>query len=135
MTPQTLRTSSLALLGLGALATLALLVASSGGAAAFLDGGVRFAAWALAPYALLTVGLSRFWSRRARLAGLAGCAAVVAGAVAAYADALFVHPDPQSALAFVFVPVVQIVVALLTIGLAWALHRSRPPAAEARQAR
>ena len=123
MTPARLHTVTLGFLAAGALGTLAALVVSAGGVSAFRADGIGFVLWALLPYGVLAVGLPRFWSARARTAGLAGTIAAVAGALALYADALWVHPDAQGALAFVFVPVVQLAVATLTLGLAFALHR------------
>ncbi|HEX9952473.1 MAG TPA: hypothetical protein VGB53_11935 [Rubricoccaceae bacterium] len=123
MHPNTLRRLTLALLAAGALGTLAALVWAGDGLGTLSGAGLGFAAWALLPYAALAVGLSRFWSARARVAGLVGAGAVVLGAAALYADALWLHPDAQGALAFVFVPVVQLAVVLGTVGLAWVLHR------------
>ena len=103
--------------------TLVLLVVAAGGVSTFRADGLGFVAWALFPYGVLAVGLPRFWSAQARTAGLAGTAAIVAGALALYADALWLHPDAQGALAFVFVPAVQLAAAAVTLGLAFALHR------------
>ena len=129
MSPTALRRTTLALLAAGALGTLAALAWAGDSADAFSGAGLWFVAWALLPYAALAVGLSRFWSARAGAAGLAGAVAVVLGAAALYADALWLHPSSTGALAFVFVPVVQLAVALVTVGLAWALHRRRGAAA------
>ncbi|HEX8386962.1 MAG TPA: hypothetical protein VF576_12305 [Rubricoccaceae bacterium] len=124
MTPQTLRLATLALLGLGAVSTFALMVHANGSASDLLsDGaGVGFVLWALLPYAALALGLARFRSRRARAVGLAGALVVAACAVAVYVDTLFVHVDAQGALAFVFVPVLQLAVTLVVVGLAWAVE-------------
>ncbi|HEX8298182.1 MAG TPA: hypothetical protein VF594_03405 [Rubricoccaceae bacterium] len=123
MSPTALRRLTLALLATGAIGTLAALVWAGDGLDALSGAGLGFAAWAILPYAALAVGLSHFASARARVAGLAGAAAIVLGAAALYADALWLHPDAQGALAFVFVPVVQLAVVLVTVGLAWVLNR------------
>ena len=129
MSPSRLPAVTRGLLAAGALGTLAALVYAAGGMDAFRAGALGFVLWALFPYGVLAVALPRFWSARARMAGLAGTAAIVVGALALYADALWLHPDAQGALAFVFVPVVQLAVAAGTPGLAWLLHRRRDAAA------
>ena len=92
----------------GALFTLAAMAVAAGGRRPLGGSGLGFAAWALLPYLVLAGGLGRFWSHRARLAGLAGTAVVVLGAAALYADAVWLHPDAQGGLAFVTVPVLQL---------------------------
>ena len=129
MSPTALRRTTLALLAAGALGTLAALAWAGGGGDLLDAAGLGFVAWALLPYVVLAVGLSRFWSARAGAAGLAGAAVVVLGAAALYADAIWLHPDAQGGLAFVTVPVVQLAVVLATVGLAWVLHRRRGAAA------
>lgn len=121
-----LRALTLGLLAVGAAGTLALLVYAAGGVGDFLQNGLVFALWALAPYVLLGFGTTRFWSRPARLAGLVGAAVIVVGALALYVDAVVVHTDSLGALAFASVPLIQAVIVLATIGTAYALHRRRP---------
>ena len=123
MSPIALRSVTLGLLAAGALGTLGLLVYAAGGVAHFLETGLVFALWALAPYVLLGFGTTRFWSRPARLAGLVGAAVIVVGALALYVNAVVVHTDSLGALAFASVPLMQAVVAAATIGTAYALHR------------
>ena len=118
---------TLALLAAGALGTLAALGYAGGGD--LLDAaGLGFVAWALLPYVVLAGGLGRFWSHRARLAGLVGAAVVVLGAAALYADAIWLHPDAQGGLAFVTVPVLQLLLGGATVAAAWWLHRRREAA-------
>ncbi len=123
MTPIALRSATLGLLVLGAVGTLALLVYAAGGVGHFVETGLVFALWALAPYVLLGFGTTRFWSRPARVAGLVGSAVVVVGALALYVDAVVVNTDSLGALAFAAVPLLQAAVALATIGTAFLLHR------------
>jgi len=54
---------------------------------------------------------------------------IVAGALFVYVDAFYVHPDAQSGIAFVTIPLVQLGAALVLLGVAWALDRQARRAA------
>jgi hypothetical protein len=94
----------------GGCATLAFMVhAGRPSGAGWWIGALPFLAWGLAPFAALSLGARALRaSRRALGALLAGAAIVAAATAFALVDAFVVHPDAQSGVAFLFLPVWQL---------------------------
>lgn len=116
-------TSSIALIG--AVATISLLLyASRGASPGSRPSLAAFAAWALSPYLVLYLcarlgPLSGRWPTIVAIAG----ALVTAAAIYGYITGIFINPDPQSGLAFVFLPVYQLAVAVVLLVISMALRR------------
>lgn len=128
MTPKGARSYSLALLALGALFTTVLMLFAMGwlesleSLESLFPEALVFLLWGLVPYGLLAFVHTRFESLEAHLTGLIGSLLVVAGGVGVWVDAFFVRPDAQSGFVFLTLPFVQLCVALILIGLAWAME-------------
>jgi hypothetical protein len=99
-----------------ALGTLALMVSASrpwGDNDAYQDwwgyaGLLLLAVWATVPYLGIVILAKRAVQVRAReILVLAGALIIMVGGLAAYVDAIWLHPDPQGGLAFIVVPLYQ----------------------------
>jgi hypothetical protein len=115
-----LRRVSYSFLVLGGLGTLGLLIYAAQGFRSLISG---FTVWALIPYAAFAIA-----TRVARTRGSV-VAACIASFVAAffglfiYVDALFFHISSTSSLVLVFIPLYQLLAALVV--LVFALERRR----------
>ncbi len=87
-----------------------------------------FVAWVALPWVLIWGCVRLVRGRSAATWWVLGLAALylVLGTWA-YVDALFIHPDPQGALIFLFVPLLGVLAALMLMAGLW-LGRPRPPA-------
>lgn len=120
---QILSNAAAAVVALAALATFFLMLYAGRpwqGSVLSWIGVVAFGAWAISPYALLMFLIrhgrtNRLKSLTLLLLGLA----LSALALFVYVDALFVHPDPQSGLVFLFVPLYQLVGSAIIIAGVW----------------
>ena len=114
-------------MGLGMVSHLALLLkdVKPGGLTVM---ALIFPAWVALPWALIWGCARLARGRRVASWGVAGLALLylVLGTWA-YADALYIHPDPQGALIFLFVPLLEVLPALLLMAGLW-LSRPRLPA-------
>lgn len=131
-TAKAVATATLAVAGGAAVATLALVAALSSPDLPLGErvvGVVAFGLWALSPYlgvVVVVVGLVR-WLPDA-IGALIGCVVLIGLAVGIYLYAFLVHPDPQSPLVLIFVPIYQwmgVVVVAAVVGLL-RLRRRRP---------
>jgi len=112
MTFQRATMTSLAMLGLGALATGAALVRAAG-FSSLLSG---FSLLALSPYAILCGACFLADSSRGRaIATLVVCALVTAFAIFLYGDLIFLHSGSMSGLVFLLVPFYQLPAAILLL--------------------
>lgn len=113
-----IRLATLAVLAVGALATAAIMLAATDGAA---DGGIGwllgFLLWALLPYPLLALGTARLRRHGLQWVVLAGSVLLTAAALLIYALAVWGEPDAQGALVFVFIPLYQLGAAILMLPL------------------
>jgi len=102
------------LLALGAILTLAAMAYAGSSLASLVN---VFTLWALLPYGVLL--LSRFWARSLIRAWvvLGSTTLTVGFAMLAYANSVRPSSGPTSSLAFVAVPLYQLVVATLLLGL------------------
>jgi hypothetical protein len=121
-------TATRVLAAAAALSTLALMVYMAhpwGDNDAFqsLSGYFRLlllAVWAILPYLVLFIIARRAVHAKAgEILILVGALIISAGGLAAYADAVWLHPDPQGGLAFMAVPLYQLVIVGLLAGLLW----------------
>lgn len=91
-------------------------------------GAYAFAvAWLILPHAAMAALLFSLWRRAKPL--LPWCiAAVLVAAAGLYVlvDAIYVHPDPQGAIAVLLTPVLQGIAFLLAAPLAWWSSRRMP---------
>jgi hypothetical protein len=135
MSSRRLETWLLLLLGLCALATLAMAIYMAqpwGDNYAYQDAsGYRtlgvMLLWALSPVAALALGARLLRRSRVALQVWAGGALLIGlAAMVPYVDATFVRPDPQGGLVFVFAPLVQWV-AVLALGVACTVLRLWKP--------
>ena len=109
----------------GAMGTLALMVYAArpwGNTDAYQDFGgyarlFLLAVWAGLPYLGLVILVKRAAPVKAReIIVLIGALIITIGGLAAYVDAIWLHPDPQGGLAFVAVPLYQwLMVGLLAV--------------------
>jgi hypothetical protein len=116
---------------LGAAAVAGAFAVSTGGYwPALLDpGSLLWFAWCLVPLGLVG-GFGRGGDPPAAAWLLLVLAVLVsAGGAFVYLDAMVLHPDPQSAIAFAVVPFFQLALVLPGLGVAWALRRRRSPPA------
>jgi hypothetical protein len=115
-----MRCVSYSFLVAGSLGTLALMIYAAQGFGSLLSG---FTVWALIPYAVFAIAI---WMARTRgsviASSVASLIAVLLGAFI-YIDALFVHISSTSPLAFVFIPLYQLLAAVVV--LVFALERRR----------
>ena len=122
MNSQQLNIATKATLGLGALGTLAALAYDGASAAVFTLG-----IWALLPYAVLLAS-SRFAGTGGRALVLFIVCLLASGfAIFVYADALFVHTTSTAGLVFLFIPLYQLIAAVvLLVSLFFLNKRSHP---------
>jgi hypothetical protein len=112
MTLQKATMTSLATLGLGALATGAALIQAAG-FSALLSG---FSLLALSPYAVFCGACFLADGSRGRaIATLVVCVLATAFAIFFYGDLIFLNPGSMSGLAFLFVPLYQLPAAILLL--------------------
>lgn len=111
---------SYAALAVGALATLGFMVyAGRPESAVWFLGMLPFAAWALAPYGVLGMQVRRH-AGSARASGVLLVASLLLSAASVFLlwQAFVVEPDAQSALVFVFLPLWQLVYAVIVSAVA-----------------
>ena len=83
------------------------------------------AVWATLPYVGLFILAKRPVPARAReILLLVGALIVTVGGLAAYVDAIWLHPDPQGGLASVTVPLYQLIIVGLLAVLQFLLKKS-----------
>jgi FtsH-binding integral membrane protein len=111
-----------------ALSTLALMVSAArpwGAKDAYQDwrgyaGFSLLAVWAILPYlGMLLLGRRAEAAKAGEILILAGALIITGGGLAAYADAVWLHPDPQGGLAFSVVPFYQVIILGLLAVLLW----------------
>jgi hypothetical protein len=120
------RRLSLAVNGLFLLGLAGLMVKLLGGGRGgmVVIGAIGFGLWAAAPNLLLLWYAARRVACQVQSAAvLAGSGLVVGFGGYVYYNGFVAHPDPQSGLLLVFVPVYQWIAVAITLGLAWWLAR------------
>ena len=115
-----LRRVSYSFLVLGGLGTLALMVYAAQGFRSLLSG---FTVWALIPYAAFAIATRIACTRGSIIAASVASFVGVLFGMFIYVDALFVHISSTNALVFVFIPLYQLLAALVV--LVFALERRR----------
>ena len=112
-----LRAAGLMALGLGAVGSIALELQVGSRAPAYLL--VVFALWVVSPFAALAWGerLSQHWSEDARAALYAVMFVIAAGTLAVYGYIAFGPSRPQPAFAFVVVPPLSWMLAVILVPL------------------
>ena len=116
-------------LALGAAATLVIFLRAAGTVAALADfHSLLFLGWCLLPLGHLWIFGRDDDPPGARIVLLAAAAMAVLFGVWVYVDMMVVHLDPQSAIAFIIVPLMQLAMALPAILGAWILRRRARPA-------
>src|SRR5512139_3739041 len=91
--------------------------ASVGLSWAVSSSGILLFAWAVLPYGLVAMAANLTRSKKGSIAVLVVAAISLLFAGLVYVDAFFIHSDAQSALAFIFVPLVQNAVAIIVLGV------------------
>jgi hypothetical protein len=113
---------------LAALSTLALMAyaAQPWGDNAFYRGLLGYAwlllmaVWATLHYLVLFIMAKRaVHSRAKKFFALLGALIIAGSGLAAYVDAIWLHPDPQSGLAFIAVPLYQWLIVGLLAAILW----------------
>lgn len=119
---------------LAALSTLALMISAArpwGGNSTYLGwwgyaGLLLLMAWATLPYLGILLLAGRDLPVKAGKGILLMGSLIIAGCgLAAYVDAFWLHPDPQGGLAFMAVPLYQLIFTGLLAGLLWLARKSR----------
>src|SRR5690606_9651187 len=106
-----------------AVAMMALAARGSDGGLEQIIWFVLFGGWAVSPhfplgcFSLIALYCKLFDRVRDSIF-LSGSILIGAFGLVAYVDAMYVHPDAQGALAFLFVPVLQWIAVFVTIGIA-----------------
>lgn len=118
MKPQHSKKATQAILGIGAVVTLALL-ARAGGGISSLAGGTTI--WALLPYAVLLLAAALTPTRGWALAVLVVSSLAAGFAVLVYAPPLH---GSTSGLVFIFVPLYQLIVAVIVLAVVLFSRRS-----------
>jgi hypothetical protein len=112
MNPQQSKAATKATLGLGALCTIAALAYATGGASSLLKAG-HLAIWSLLPYAVLLVSTALAGTRGRALAAFIVSVLVSGYGLFIYSDALFVHLSSTGGLVFLFIPLYQLITAII----------------------
>lgn len=111
----------------GAALTLIIFLKSAGTLAALADvPSLVFLGWCLLPLGHLWIFGRDDDPAMTRLILAAAAAMVVVFGTWVYVDMTMVHLDPQSALAFVIVPLMQMAVVVPAVLAAWIVRRRRP---------
>jgi hypothetical protein len=118
--PQQLITATAVALAIGGGGTLAAMTYASD------DVSPVFAGWLLVPYLILLIDLARARTQGMLIVTFAVSILAVVFAIAAYFDALFISTSSTSALAFLFVPLYQLVAALVVLVVSF--YFGKPPA-------
>jgi hypothetical protein len=113
----------------GAIATVTIFFKAAGTLAALL----HFPTLVFLGLCLLPIGHLWIFGRdddpaAARMVLAAAAAMVVVFGIWVYVDMMIIHVDPQSGLAFVVVPLMQMAIAVPAILIAWILRRRARPA-------
>jgi len=77
--------------------------------------GILICLWSVLPYVLMACATALLKTPRAQSWWLAVSAVMVVLAIMAYYHTLFVHPDAQGALIFLFLPLVQYLIACVAL--------------------
>lgn len=86
------------------------------------------AVWATLPYLVLVImARSAVHFRTKEILVLMGAVIIAAGGMAAYVDAIWLHPDAQGGLAFIVVPFYQMIIVGLLAGLQLLMKKSAVP--------
>ena len=86
------------------------------------------AVWAILPYlGILLLARRAVAVKAGEILVLAGALIMTGGGLAAYVDAVWLHPDPQGGLAFVVVPLYQGIVLGVLTGLLLLIKKRRVP--------
>ena len=121
---------------LGALSTLAFMVTMArpwGDNDAYQGLGgylwlLFLALWAILPYLLLFIMANRVVNfKNKAIFLLIGALIMVGGGMAAYVDAMWLHPDPQGGLVFIAVPLYQWIIVGLLAGFLWLAKKGGAP--------
>lgn len=113
MTDKHLKTLSFIGLALGALATSILLAYAGGNLISLWSG---FTLWALSPYIILFL-IIYFSKTRLVLSTMTAVSLICCLSTSLYIDSIFIHPDAQGALVFLFLPFYQLIVILFLSGI------------------
>lgn len=85
-----------------------------------------FAVWIATPFVLMLVAVALAHSVRAQVVVLFVSGILTAAGIFFYRDAMFVHVDAQGALVFLFIPLYQLVIVVITLaGVGFARVRAR----------
>jgi hypothetical protein len=115
-----LRVASYCIAAVGAFVTLMAMAHGGGSLRSLLSG---FTLWALIPYAGLVAASAIARTRGSLIAALAVCLVAVLFGSFIYLDALFVHISSTGALVFIFIPLYQLLAAVVV--LVFAAERRR----------
>lgn len=86
------------------------------------------AVWSILPYVGFVILAKRAVQVRGReILVLVGALIITVGGLAAYVDAIWVHPDPQGGLAFFAVPLYQMIIVGLLAVLVWLVKKRETP--------
>jgi len=86
------------------------------------------AIWVALPYLLLCIiAKSAVPFQTKEIIVLIGALIIFVGGMAVFVDAIWLHPDPQSGLAFLAVPLYQMIVVGLLKGLEWVVGKNPVP--------
>ncbi len=114
MKPNQTNAATVAVLAIGSFVTVAALVHGGGSLASLFSG---FTVWALVPYGVLLASRSLARTRGRALATLIVSSLATAFAVLVYLDAMFVHTSSTSALVFIFIPLYQLIAAVILLAV------------------
>jgi hypothetical protein len=85
-----------------------------------------FAVWAILPYLMILFLVRKaFASRANNFVVIVGVLIISLGGVALYVDAALLHRDPQGALVFIAVPLYQLIIIGLLIGIHFFLRKKQ----------
>ncbi len=115
-----LRIASYSIATLGAAVTIAAMIHGGGGLRSVLNG---FMIWALLPYGALAAAAAISRTRGSLIAAFVVCLLAVLFGSFIYLDALFIHTSSTSALVFIFIPLYQLLAAVVV--LVFAAERRR----------
>ncbi len=118
MKPQQSKRATQAILGVGAVVTIAALAHAGGGISSLADGTTI---WALAPYAVLLLAAALAPTRGRALAVLVVSSLAAGFAVLVYAPPLH---GSTSGLVFIFIPLYQLIVAVILLAVVLFSRRS-----------
>ena len=109
-----LNTITVAVLIVGAMVTLVALFHGGGSFSSLLDG---FTVWALVPYTAFFASCRLARARGRALATLIVSSLATAFAALVYIDAMFIHTGSMGGLVFIFIPLYQLLAALILLAV------------------